>query len=1178
MNELRIDRMKITRTIILVLFLFQGFRAFPQFMEPKINAGDPTLPAWVRLMYQDNPNVYRVDSAYEAFYRANPFTENSYTRYYMRWRTAVSRDINAEGVVVPFSPWEKLKLQAEIHSLKTGDKFASTSPWTFAGPVMHMRAKYAPADSVFPVSEQANTYCIDQSISNPNVLYCGTESGGVYKSVDKGAHWTLASQGLLIYSVSAIAINPSNENEVIFGASGFIYKSTDGGANWYPTGSAAFQSSNVNPWQIEYNPNNPQVILAACDKGFYRTSDGGTNWVQILPNESMSVAFKPNDPNTVYTLQYNPSTKSPGFYKSVDGGQTFVIKPTGWFSLPAADLGKIESHGGRIAVTKANPNRVYVLLVGNSDATANLQLGGYIGVYSSTNSGESWTLPQGLIGEPYDLVTHPNLMDFDGHSSTYNQIYYNTALIVSQLNENHLLIGGLNLWRSNDGAVTYQAVGGYIGSVPYLHVDVQEMKVWKISATAEEVWIASDGGVNYSTDFVSTHESRCNGIYAGAFWGFDQGWNDDIMVGGRYHNGNAGYYQDYPANTYVSLGGGEAPTGYVNYSDERKTLFSDIGGRVLPKDPDSLVHTFSLYNAPNESYWENGSSRICFDWRYWNVAYMGKDNNFMKSTDGGSSFMPLFTFTTNPANKVLWIEQSFSNPDIFYIQFVNNNVSHIMRSSDCGVTWTLVNLPVNGPRELVFTLDYSNPDELWVAYTYGSNGQKVYHTTDAGANWTNITTSTLDGTRIKAIACQAGTGGTVYIAALNGFVYYKKNAMTNWQMLGNGLPTGIDPLRLVPFYRDKKLRLGTWNMAIWEIALQDTSALMANFSANYASFYCPGDTIRFVNHSVCTGNATCQWLFPGGTPATSALYNPSVIYAQPGSYDVTLIVTDGDHSDTITRTGFITASDFGIFPLAEGFEAGNLPSTWRLMDDGNDGVNWAVTNTAGGFGNSPNSLLFDNFDIDVAGKQDEVWSAKLDFSAVGEATVIFDVAYSQYGYPYSDTLAVLATGDCGGSYTEYYRKGGEELATAPNYTDAIFIPDPTQWRTDSVSVTGFSGQPEVIIAFRNVGHWGQALYIDNVRINVHTPLGVFSGQHSASVTVSPDPTNGRFRLHARNLASVNCGISIMTPTGMIIFNETIEPGSNDWTRDYDLSGRPAGLYLLRVQSEDQTILRKIILR
>ncbi|HTX87701.1 MAG TPA: T9SS type A sorting domain-containing protein [Bacteroidales bacterium] len=1170
--------MRFRGILLCTVLIACSYSVSAQFMEPKINPEDPTLPGWVKLMYAEPPNVYRVDSAYQAYYREVPFKETSYTRYYLRWRLAVSREVNEEGYVVPATLSEKIQLEERIRSLHNkGNNAPASQQWSFAGPRIHLRAKYSAADSVFPLSEQANTYCIDQSVSNPDLLFCGTESGGVYKSTDKGAHWTLVSQGLLIYSVSAIAINPFNENEVMFGASGFIYKTTDGGSTWQLTGSSTFQQTGVNPWQIEYNPSNPMIVYAACDKGFYRTTDGGANWTQILPYESMSVAIKPYDANTVYALQYNPNTKSPDFYKSVNGGLTFSIRPSGWFAVPPGDLGKIESHGGRIAVTKANPNRVYVLLVGNSDSAAGLQLGGYIGVYSSQDAGESWTLPQQLIGKPYDPVTHPNLMDFDGYSSTYNQIYYNTALIVSQLNENRLLIGGLNLWRSDDGAVTYQPVGGYIGTIPYLHVDIQELKVYRTSSTSEEVWIASDGGVNYSTDFVDTHDSRCNGIFAGAFWGFDQGWNEDILVGGRYHNGNAGYYQGYPPNEFLSLGGGEAPTGYVNYSDERKTYFSDIGGRVLPESTDSLVHTFSMYNSPNESYWENSSSRICFDWRYWNVAYMGKDNQLMKSIDGGSSFMPVYTFTNNPSNQVLWIEQSFSDPEVFYLQVVINNVSRLMRSPDGGATWAPVTLPVSGKREMVFTLGYSGSDELWVAFTYGSNGHKVYHTIDGGASWTNLTSSLLDDLRIKAIACQAGTDGTIYIAALNGSVFYKNNSLPEWQALVDGLPVGTDPLRLVPFYRDRKLRLGTWNMAIWETSLPDTSRLMANFSADYASFYCPGDTIRFVNHSVCSGNATCQWSFPGGTPSTSTLYNPSVVYSQPGSYDVTLVVTDGNQRDTLTRTGFINASAFAVFPVNEGFEEGNLPDTWRLKDDGEDGVNWAVTGLAGGFGASNNSLLFDNFDFDVTGKQDEVWTPKLDFTDVMDASVLFDVAYAEYGGQYSDTMAVLATGDCGVTYREYYRKGGQDLATAPDYTAGIFIPDATQWRTDSIVVSDFAGQPEVIVAFRNIGHWGQALYVDNVRVNVLHPLGIRDLASGGSVLISPNPNDGHFRILYRDLAGISCQTEILNSTGSIVYTGTDKPGTSGWTKEYDLTGFSKGIYLVRIHAGNSVVSGKLII-
>jgi photosystem II stability/assembly factor-like uncharacterized protein len=1164
--------------LFLIIFIqtFSQVRVNAQFSEPKYTPGDPSIPAWVKLMYAENPNVYRVDSAYQSYYKNNIFKETSYTRQYMRWRTAVGRFVDEQGYVNYPSPAAHLRTEKELADARAKHRDNRSSLWDFAGPEVHYTARYSAGDTTMPRSEQANTYCIDQSVTNPDILYCGTECGGLYKSTDKGANWHLVSRDLLVYDANAVAINPSNENEVVFGAAGLIYKTTDGGDTWHACGSAAFQSANLHSWQIEYNPANPLIIYAATDKGFFRTTDGGTNWTQVLSNECMSLAIKPNDPSVIYALQYDPSAKIPKFYKSVNQGQSFTVKPNGWFTVPAGDQGLIQSQGGRIAVTKANPNRVYVLLVGLSDAAANLQLGGYIGVYSSSNAGESWTLPQGLIGMPYDLETHPNLMDFDGHTSDYCQIYYNTALIVSQLDEDRLLIGGLNLWRSDDGATTYQPVGGYIGSIPYLHVDIQEMKVYKTSATTEEVWIASDGGVNYSTDFVNTHDSRCNGLLAGAFWGFDQGWNEDIMVGGRYHNGNAGYYENYPAGTFLSLGGGEAPTGYVNYSDERKTYFSDIDGKILPQELDGVVTSFGMYNDPNESYWENSSSRIVFDWRYWNVAYMGRDNTLFKSTDGGGSFSPLYTFTTNPNNKVLWIEQSFSNPDIIYVQVVIGGISKLGRSDDGGVTWTMVTLP-SSKREMVFTLSYTNPDELWVAFTYGGDGQKIYHTLDGGTNWTNMTTSALNTIRIKAIAHQAGTDGMVYIAALNGLAFYRDNAMPDWMPMTDSLPLGIDPLRLVPFYRDGKLRLATWNMAVWETSLKATSPLMANFSANYESFYCPGDTLHFVNHSVCTGNATCQWYFPGGTPATSTDYNPKVTYAQSGDFDVTLVVTDGGITDSITRTGFIRAIGAGSLPLAEGFEAGFLEPDWRLYDDGNDGTNWAITTLAGGYGTSSYSLIFDNFSFDVQGKKNEVWTQKLDFTNIVGAKVLFDVAYSEYGGQYSDTLALLVTKDCGATFSEIYRKGGQELATAPNFTASVFIPTSAEWRTDEAEIGGLEGYPEVTVAFQNRGHWGQAIYIDNVRVEATHLTGTWEQNGEEDLIVKPNPNDGRFSIVFNNFCNGSCLLAMVNVEGKKVFEKTVRIYQRTFSEDFDLSGLKPGIYLLKATTHDRSITKKVVI-
>ena len=45
-------------------------------VEPPINANDPNLPNWVKLLYSPNPNAYAVEEAYKAYYKVNPFEKN----------------------------------------------------------------------------------------------------------------------------------------------------------------------------------------------------------------------------------------------------------------------------------------------------------------------------------------------------------------------------------------------------------------------------------------------------------------------------------------------------------------------------------------------------------------------------------------------------------------------------------------------------------------------------------------------------------------------------------------------------------------------------------------------------------------------------------------------------------------------------------------------------------------------------------------------------------------------------------------------------------------------------------------------------------------------------------------------------------------------------------------------
>lgn len=90
------------------------------------------------------------------------------------------------------------------------------------------------------------------------------------------------------------------------------------------------------------------------------------------------------------------------------------------------------------------------------------------------------------------------------------------------------------------------------------------------------------------------------------------------------------------------------------------------------------------------------------------------------------------------------------------------------------------------------------------------------------------------------------------------------------------------------------------------------------FSASATTIY-SNQQVTFTNET--TGGyigvpETYSWSFPGGSPATSTDQNPVITYAQPGTYDVTLIVDRGSQVDTLVKPGYITVnSPVGIAPV-----------------------------------------------------------------------------------------------------------------------------------------------------------------------------------------------------------------------------------------------------------------------
>lgn len=83
--------------------------------------------------------------------------------------------------------------------------------------------------------------------------------------------------------------------------------------------------------------------------------------------------------------------------------------------------------------------------------------------------------------------------------------------------------------------------------------------------------------------------------------------------------------------------------------------------------------------------------------------------------------------------------------------------------------------------------------------------------------------------------------------------------------------------------------------------------LATDFSATPTS----GCSPLTVNYTDLSAGATVwNWSFPGGTPSTSTLKNPTVVYNAAGTYDATLVAANpaGNAQGTMTKTGYINVT------------------------------------------------------------------------------------------------------------------------------------------------------------------------------------------------------------------------------------------------------------------------------
>lgn len=863
----------------------------PQFFKI-IPAPSDDVPDWALLMYGEDPNIYEVAEAYLAYYEATPFVKTIHTQNYKYWIRQIEPYVNEEGFVRPPTRAEedarfaKLASAAAVRNRKTGN-------WSCIGPFETYEA-----GSMIPYSNQVNVYALDQSDSHPDILYAGSEGGAIYKSTDRGLNWTpLTYNEVFSGGFQGLEIHPTDPDIVLTAVNNRIYRTADGGSSW-----TEVKYLDNRGYEIKYRPSNPDSVFCAGQGGLWLSTDGGITWpTQIFTEECFDVDWHLVSLDTVYLLKKNTNAVRAELYMSPDGGVNWILKDNGYYQ--PSDIGNAHINGGKIALTAANPDRIYVCLIGRSKADDD----GWIGIVRSDDGGENWTNPAGQYGGPYGSINGDPMWNVAAYSDGYHQGFYNFDCEASQTNADTVWIGTVRLSESGDGGVTFRAIGAANSQrLSRVHADIQDIEV-----NGSEVWVANDGGIEYSADALQTTiESRKKGIAGSDFWGFGSGWNEDILVGGLYHNGNAGYLEGYGAGNSTKLGGVEEATGYVHPQRSRLAFFNQYwsGGLAMREVPATLGGGYTTYDylplIPNESYWESNSSGLYFDPRYTDHHIIGQGSSIWKSTDAGLSYQSLHDFGTN--GRTLEIAISHANADYIYVVFKPNsaNARKLFRTTDGGATWTeLTTVPASNLNKLEISLNPENEDELWVLCADGSNGQKVYQSIDGGQTWINKTTNTLNGQDGKDICFQGGTDQVVYLVT-DQTVFYYDLSTNNWIDYGAGLPIRTKALQLRPFYRDNKLRLATGGHAIWESNMTANSRPIAQPMTLADSVYCSRDTVSFDSYSIVKGTGTTyQWTF---SPAPSwisstTVRNPQVVFGANGNYTVTLQIMD-DQGQSSSKT------------------------------------------------------------------------------------------------------------------------------------------------------------------------------------------------------------------------------------------------------------------------------------
>ncbi len=995
------------------------------------------------------------------------------------------------------------------------------SNWTNTGPVLF------PVNVSGQVDGMGRTCQLKFHPTNPAKIYAVSASGGLYISTDTGHHWTVTpgTETMPGNQCSSVCIDYTNDM-VIYLSTGDpdyyyedygIWKSTNGGLTFSPANTGIGNRMAV---EIIMDPANHNRLIAATDNGIWKTTDGAVTWTQQLAGGNFrNMKMRPGSHHVLYAV-----TDS-SYFMSTDTGNTWT-RITSGISVP------VGNGGMRLGVSAADTNVVYI---GTTDS--------YGLIMKSVDGGLNFSTI-------YSSTTQC-LVCYDSTTASGSQGDYNFCLTVNPDNANELLLGSHCVWRSTDGGYTWSWRTQWWNQI---HTDMHDIQFDPYNTNLR--FDANDGGVWSSYDPQATvWQPRSDGLSATEMYHAAQAPLQRQMISAGTQDNGELYYD---GNWKCNRGGDWGAACAIGYGPNATVYYAGSGSR---RDLAPLGGDYS-FNCP---FTPDNGVRWEFSFRSHNTVFAGKDTLYRTQNigDGVPTWQTIYPLS---GTSIMAIAVSKADSNLAFFVTDDNHIYRSLNATAASPTFTMLTAPASTWITASITTIRDN-----VNIVYLSCGGSIYRSTDKGSTWTNITGSLPGLNIVKIISDDYSSTERIFLYE-GGYFFYKDNTTSTWST-ATGLPTICQYTDLM-VYNDSTstsvIRLSSYGRGVWESNIQPTMPPSGDFSSD-KQYLCMGDTVHY--HKSTYGNPTAfSWSFPGGTPSTSTLDSPVVNYASSGTYNAYLYLSGPTGNDTIVKTSYIVVSNGVATALHEGFEEAVFPPgpDWTQLSE--SGVFWQHNTTYGGFGLTSSSVMFDNYDNDCQGHHDRFLTPKIDLTTTTAATLYFDVAYAYYP-GYRDSLSVEVSTDCGRTFTSIYLKDTSYLATTPDTTGS-FTPGPGEWRTDSINLNTWTGN-SIIIAFDNIGHYGQNLYLDNININF-IPLNTSTPEAASGLTVYPIPANDILHLVLKGNNGQTIYYNIYNTLGALVDGGRLSIGNE--TGELPVSRLAPGLYMLSVQSENGARVQKAFLR